>query len=562
MASQIVKLGHPALRTVATRVAGVAPAGRPGDVPVWNRSSQDTVAALFAAVKEDGDTTVGLAAPQLGRCEAIFIFARMNSMPTVGATTRRVGPLFFEAVLNPVVVSRSEECQESVWEECRSIPGLLGLVRRPEGITARYVSDGNVLREDRLGGMEARVFQHELDHLAGKTYLDVVEDRQADVVEMGELERQRAYCEGIAETLFREMYAGEGGVRAVLQEEHGSLEGALEAACGGLVHPQVVWDQVGEFLEMFAERCEGAPLIEDGNMPWDKEFDRYRHRPAARAAAAEEAAFDDELAVEAEELRAGIRRWIPKAKVAELKAALRDRGLSAKGKKTFLQARLGEALDREAGAERAASLRSREQAEIDEARALLDPAQLALHDAGFEVAQQRVREEPERNLDWRTLDDLGDDLGSLTEAEMAALVTSRTVTAAELGAEEEAARRGARLAAAGVAPEAARAMGAEEQEGLLVVLAEQEGLAAEARAALQLLEDAEGKLAPEEREELRALLGELEAQQTAAQAAVEAMVEQLAERGAGAEDDDDGGGGLSELLTEKELATLAKQNAE
>ena len=91
MASHIVKLGHPALRTVATRVAGVAPAGRPGDVPVWNRSSQDTVAALFAAVKEDGEMTVGLAAPQLGRCEAIFIFARMHSMPTVGATTRRLG---------------------------------------------------------------------------------------------------------------------------------------------------------------------------------------------------------------------------------------------------------------------------------------------------------------------------------------------------------------------------------------------------------------------------------------------------------------------------------------
>ena len=76
-----------------------------------------------------------------------------------------------EAVfINPVITDRkgSEEAEEG----CLSLPGLAGLVRRPDQVT---VNAYNLAGEEftvPLSGLPARIAQHEIDHLDGVLFID------------------------------------------------------------------------------------------------------------------------------------------------------------------------------------------------------------------------------------------------------------------------------------------------------------------------------------------------------------------------------------------------------
>ena len=72
-------------------------------------------------------------------------------------------------IYNPVLVSADEE-QEVVQEGCLSFPGLLLQVSRPRTIMVRYQNNKGEFLMSRLTGMEARCFQHELDHINGVTF--------------------------------------------------------------------------------------------------------------------------------------------------------------------------------------------------------------------------------------------------------------------------------------------------------------------------------------------------------------------------------------------------------
>jgi len=72
------------------------------------------------------------------------------------------------------------ETQEKSWEGCLSVPGIRALVPRYRDIMIRYTDQQGGLVELKLNGFVARIFQHEFDHLEGKTYLDRVENN-ADI---------------------------------------------------------------------------------------------------------------------------------------------------------------------------------------------------------------------------------------------------------------------------------------------------------------------------------------------------------------------------------------------
>lgn len=89
-------------------------------------------------------------------------------------------------------------------EGCLSLPGLRGDVRRPEKIVVDAWSlDGEPFRID-VGGLLARVVQHEFDHLDGRLFTDRLTESAA-------IESRRAL-----ET-FREVFAG--------QQSRGELPG-------------------------------------------------------------------------------------------------------------------------------------------------------------------------------------------------------------------------------------------------------------------------------------------------------------------------------------------------
>lgn len=108
---------------------------------------------------------VGLAAPQVGILKRIVVI-------DIGD-----GPL---VMINPRLVR--EEGSQTGDEGCLSVPGKAGQVTRPNDVTVRYMDvDGE---DYELDGTEllARAICHEVEHLDGKLYTDIVEGELYDAV--------------------------------------------------------------------------------------------------------------------------------------------------------------------------------------------------------------------------------------------------------------------------------------------------------------------------------------------------------------------------------------------
>lgn len=102
---------------------------------------------------------VGLAAPQLGLSQRLLVY--------------RVGPdAPLVALVNPEVEWRSDEDLEVLEEGCLSIPGVSVEIERPVHVRVRARDEQGEERVVEASGLEARVIQHEVDHLDGILILD------------------------------------------------------------------------------------------------------------------------------------------------------------------------------------------------------------------------------------------------------------------------------------------------------------------------------------------------------------------------------------------------------
>lgn len=98
----------------------------------------------------------GIAAPQVGINKRLFIAVLDNE---------RIG-LF----VNPAILEHSDETETDV-EGCLSVPGMCGNVERYKMIKVRYFNGREIVTE-KYEGMNARIIQHEYDHLNGILYID------------------------------------------------------------------------------------------------------------------------------------------------------------------------------------------------------------------------------------------------------------------------------------------------------------------------------------------------------------------------------------------------------
>jgi len=100
---------------------------------------------------------VGLSAIQCGIPVRVFVLGNWNEPDTV------------MSIFNPRIVDQSKEI--TVEEEgCLTFPGLYVKVKRHDWIRVRYTTHEGVTDTIKLGGMTARIFQHEMDHLNGILY--------------------------------------------------------------------------------------------------------------------------------------------------------------------------------------------------------------------------------------------------------------------------------------------------------------------------------------------------------------------------------------------------------
>ena len=74
---------------------------------------------------------------------------------------------------NPEIVRSSDE-QIEFKEGCLSFPNLYLKIRRPEAIWVKYYNPDGKEVSGSFNGLAARIFQHEMDHMNGTTYLDRV----------------------------------------------------------------------------------------------------------------------------------------------------------------------------------------------------------------------------------------------------------------------------------------------------------------------------------------------------------------------------------------------------
>ena len=109
---------------------------------------------------------VGLAGPQVGILRRVVVLDCGD------------GPL---KMVNPVIVEK-EGTQDFV-EGCLSVPGKQGKTTRPARVRARYQDPKGLPCEVTGEGLLAVCLCHEIDHLDGKLYIDIVEGDLMDAVE-------------------------------------------------------------------------------------------------------------------------------------------------------------------------------------------------------------------------------------------------------------------------------------------------------------------------------------------------------------------------------------------
>ncbi|WP_428074022.1 peptide deformylase [Candidatus Avelusimicrobium luingense] len=110
---------------------------------------------------------VGLAANQIGlplRLAVILLPGEKEDDPP----TRYV-------IINPQIISkRGEKIEE---EGCLSLPGLWADVPRATDVTVTYLDENGQEHTKRARGLLAKAFQHEVDHLDGKLFIDLIDPK-------------------------------------------------------------------------------------------------------------------------------------------------------------------------------------------------------------------------------------------------------------------------------------------------------------------------------------------------------------------------------------------------
>lgn len=161
---EIAHLGNPILRQIAQPIVDVTDA---------------TISALIDSLMATATAAngVGIAAPQVSQSYRLFIVAsrpndRYPNAPLMEPT----------AMINPKIIAHSSKIVKE-WEGCLSVPGIRGLVPRYHTIEVEYLNQDGQLQRQQLSDFVARIFQHELDHLDGKVFLDRLESTQDSLSE-------------------------------------------------------------------------------------------------------------------------------------------------------------------------------------------------------------------------------------------------------------------------------------------------------------------------------------------------------------------------------------------
>jgi len=134
----------------------------------------DMIETMYAA------PGVGLAAPQVGVALRVFV-----ADPSSGQSTSEL-----RVLVNPEIVQQEGAQREE--EGCLSLPGFTARVARSTQLVLRGLDRDGTPVQLEAEGLQARVFQHEVDHLDGTIFVNRLQGIKRDLIVRRVRKLQRA----------------------------------------------------------------------------------------------------------------------------------------------------------------------------------------------------------------------------------------------------------------------------------------------------------------------------------------------------------------------------------
>lgn len=168
MVRDIVRFPHPVLKTPTQRV------------DVIDKEIKELIRDMFETMYHAEG--VGLAANQIGVSLIIMV---------IDTTPKKESPPLKLVLINPEVIEAQGSTKYK--EGCLSFPGLVVEVERYKSVKVKALNEHGEEHIYHLEGFPAIVFQHEMDHLEGITFIDRVNGlrRRLALEKYAKLQKQR-----------------------------------------------------------------------------------------------------------------------------------------------------------------------------------------------------------------------------------------------------------------------------------------------------------------------------------------------------------------------------------
>lgn len=134
---------------------------------VRSRKLQNLIDGMILTMREARG--VGLAAPQVAQSLRLAVIETLPETDDEGQDVPNTRKLY--VLINPEITWRSRKMVKGI-EGCLSIPGHLGEVSRHQAIYVSALDRNGRPLNLKLKGWDARIFQHEIDHLDGVLYTE------------------------------------------------------------------------------------------------------------------------------------------------------------------------------------------------------------------------------------------------------------------------------------------------------------------------------------------------------------------------------------------------------
>jgi len=155
---EILLVPNPILRKKAIKIEKI----QEEDIKIANQM-------MKVMIKAPG---VGLAANQVGILKQIL---------TINFEDKENNKKASYILFNPSIINYSKETV--IMEEgCLSLPEQYADVERPKEIVLEYIDEKKRIVKRKVDGYEARILQHEIDHLSGKLFVDYLSSLKRNIL--------------------------------------------------------------------------------------------------------------------------------------------------------------------------------------------------------------------------------------------------------------------------------------------------------------------------------------------------------------------------------------------